>query len=191
MTGNSLEKNDRILVRPVNESDIYALVAARTGEKANRYTGWECSDTKAWAEKIVAEMASKKPGEVGLSGTWYQYAIVERSSGETVGDIGVGYDIPGLRQAEIGYRILEEFQGRGIAADAVGIMIEHLFKDRDLHRLVAYVATQNQSSSRLLEALGFRREGEMRKSFLCHGEWMDEYAYGLLAEEWRTRPGHK
>ncbi len=191
MTGNSLEKNDRILLRPINDGDIYALVTARTGEDANRYTGWDCEDTQGWAEKIVSEMASKNPGDTGPSGTWYQYAIVERSSGETVGDIGVGFHIPGPQQAEIGYRILEEFQGRGIAGDAVGIMVEHLFKDHGLHRLVAHVAAPNQASSRLLQALGFRREGEMRKSFLCQGEWVDDYAYGLLAEEWRTRPGHK
>lgn len=99
--------------------------------------------------------------------------------------------MPGPGQAEIGYRILEEFQGRGIAGDAVGIMVEHLFRDHDLHRLVAHVAAPNQPSSRLLEALGFRREGEMRKSFWSMGKWLDELAYALLAEEWHARSGHR
>ncbi|GEQ98244.1 N-acetyltransferase [Iodidimonas gelatinilytica] len=187
----TLEKNARLLLRPVDDCDIDALVAARTGVEANRYTGWENPDTEGWARDVVLEMKTKKPGEQGPSGGWYQYAIVDRPTGKTAGDIGVGFGIPGPQQAEIGYRLLDEFQGRGMAGEAVGIMVDHLFGDHGLHRLVATIAAPNRASSRLVEALGFRREGIFKKSFLCYGEWLDDHYYALLEEEWRNRPGRR
>ncbi|GAK32220.1 putative N-acetyltransferase YnaD [alpha proteobacterium Q-1] len=185
MTLSILEKNPRLLVRPVSKQDIPALIGTRVDKKTNRYTGWDHPDTEGWVREMVAEMESKSPGEDGPSGTWYQYAIVDRSTGETAGDIGVGFGIPGPQQAEIGYRLLDSFQGRGLAGEAVGMMVDHLFSERGLHRLTAAVVAPNQPSIRLLEALGFRREGVFRKSFLCDGEWLDDYFYALLNEEWR------
>ena len=186
-----VQQNDRLLLRPVNESDIPALIELRTSESLNRYTGWNNPDTESWVREMVREMQEKKPGEAGFSDSWYQYAIVDKTSGATAGDIGVGFGVPGPRQAEIGYRLLEAFHGRGLAGEAVGMMIDHLFSDHELHRLVAVVAAPNNPSSRLVEGLGFRREGVFHKSFWCRGEWLDDYYYALLREEWsRRRGGH-
>lgn len=37
---------------------------------------------------------------------------------------------------------------------------------------------------RLYERLGFQREGVVRKKYWSEGRWWDEFAYGVLAEEW-------
>jgi RimJ/RimL family protein N-acetyltransferase len=42
------------------------------------------------------------------------------------------------------------------------------------------------SSVRLLERLGFRREGHFIEGFYLRGEWTSEYLYALLAREWRA-----
>jgi aminoglycoside 6'-N-acetyltransferase len=46
--------------------------------------------------------------------------------------------------------------------------------------------TRNDRSWRLLERVGFRREGHLRASYRDGEDWSDEYLYGLLADEWRA-----
>jgi ribosomal-protein-alanine N-acetyltransferase len=56
-----------------------------------------------------------------------------------------------------------------------------------LHRVFALVDPDNGASVRLLERLGFRREGQMRKDSLIRGTWRDSLIYAMLAEEWTGR----
>jgi RimJ/RimL family protein N-acetyltransferase len=51
---------------------------------------------------------------------------------------------------------------------------------------VADCDTRNAGSQRLLERLGFVREGELRESFWDDDRLASEYLYGLLAHEWRA-----
>ena len=52
-----------------------------------------------------------------------------------------------------------------------------------LHRMEAQVQPENTASRKLLEGLGFVREGVKRKSVKLHGVWKDHEVYALLAEE--------
>ncbi len=47
--------------------------------------------------------------------------------------------------------------------------------------------TRNAASWRLLERLGFRREGELTEAFRDGDGWGSEYLYGMLAADWRER----
>jgi RimJ/RimL family protein N-acetyltransferase len=49
---------------------------------------------------------------------------------------------------------------------------------------VADTDPRNIASWTLLERLGMRREGHLRRSLWFKGQWVDEYLYGMLAEEW-------
>ena len=62
-------------------------------------------------------------------------------------------------------------------------LVRYGFKDLDLHRLEATTATTNQSSIRLLERLGFKREGLLREVFWTQGKFVDDYIYSLLAKD--------
>ena len=87
-------------------------------------------------------------------------------------------------QAEIGYTVAPAFQRRGYASEGVSRMLEHLLVERGLHRVRAACDCRNIASLRLLERLGFRREGHLRSSTWSKGEWCDDCLYALLAEEW-------
>jgi RimJ/RimL family protein N-acetyltransferase len=78
-------------------------------------------------------------------------------------------------------------QGRGYGSEAVGALVRYLFAERGKHKVCADCDTRNAASWRLLERLGFRREGELRESFRDGSTWADDYVYGLLASEWAAR----
>ena len=90
---------------------------------------------------------------------------------------------------ELGYRILPEHQRRGYAREAVAALIGYLIEAHAIHRFVGVAASLNTASCTLLRSLGFRKEGHFRESFLCHGEWLDDDYYALLASEWGDHCG--
>lgn len=70
--------------------------------------------------------------------------------------------------------------------EAVAALLDFLFQELQLHRVVAQTDVRNVPSVRLLERLGFRREGHFIEGFYLRGEWASEYLYALLAREWRA-----
>ena len=87
---------------------------------------------------------------------------------------------------DLGYSLAAEAQGFGYATEAVGEVLRYLFEDRHKHKVCADCDTRNGPSWRLLERLGFVREGELREGFRDADGWASEYLYGLLAPDWRA-----
>ena len=70
-------------------------------------------------------------------------------------------------------------------ADALGTLVAHAFTALDCHRLEADIDPANAASARLLEALGFVREGHLRERWIVGDTISDSYLYGLLRHDWR------
>jgi RimJ/RimL family protein N-acetyltransferase len=94
-----------------------------------------------------------------------------------------------LGYTEIGYLIGEAHQGRGLGKRAVALMVNTTFAMSGLRRLQALVSVENTASMRILERLGFAREGKLRAHFLIEGRPVDEVVFGLLREEWKPPVG--
>jgi [ribosomal protein S5]-alanine N-acetyltransferase len=67
--------------------------------------------------------------------------------------------------------------------DALTLLIDHAFEDLKLHRIEADVDPRNTASLRLLERLGFRREGHLRERYFKDGEIQDSVMFGLLRSD--------
>lgn len=97
---------------------------------------------------------------------------------------------------ELGYVFHSGYWGRGYAAEACETMVAWAFTERAAHRIVAECNPLNRTSWRLLERLGFRREGHLlsnvwfRRSPDGSPVWQATYVYAMLAEDRRARqPG--
>jgi RimJ/RimL family protein N-acetyltransferase len=87
-------------------------------------------------------------------------------------------------QAEIGFTLAPAEQGKGYASEAVRAVLHHLFLVRGLHKVAAECDARNTASARLLERVGFTREGRLREHTWIKQEWTDDLLFGLLAAEW-------
>jgi len=87
--------------------------------------------------------------------------------------------------AEIAYGIAEAYQGRGIATSAVAAMIDKAFVESNLRKLIAYVHDKNLASCRVLDKLGFTREGLLREHYIINGRAENEVLFGLLKQDWK------
>lgn len=88
---------------------------------------------------------------------------------------------------EIGYSIATVFQGRGYGTEAIRLVLKKIFYEARLYRVEAKCSVENMASSRLLERLGFHREGIMREYFDIQGRRVDHYLYSLLRHEYFTK----
>ncbi len=88
--------------------------------------------------------------------------------------------------AEIAYGIAEAYQGRGIATSAIAAMINKAFYESDLRKLIAYVHDKNRASCRVLDKLGFTREGLLREHYIINGRAENEVLFGLLRRDWQV-----
>jgi len=90
-----------------------------------------------------------------------------------------------MRQLEIGYFLLPNERAKGYCSEAANIFVDYLFLSKDTIRIQARTDVRNLASQKLLERVGFRNEGKMRKSAFIRGEWRDLYLYSILREEWK------
>ena len=87
----------------------------------------------------------------------------------------------------VGFTIASTYQKNGYATEALTMLLDYLFEDVDMHRVVADCDTENIASWKTLEKLGFRREAHFVESLLIGKEYTSEYHYGLLQREWRAK----
>jgi ribosomal-protein-alanine N-acetyltransferase len=88
------------------------------------------------------------------------------------------------RRAEVGYGLARAYWGRGIASEALRAALRFGFDEMELNRVFARTIADNHGSVRLLERLGFQREGTQRAHSLEDDRMFHDSAiYGLLAAE--------
>ena len=91
-----------------------------------------------------------------------------------------------LRTYELGYIFNPRDQGRGYATEASKALVGHAFAEMDVHRVIANCNPANIASWRVLERIGFVREGHLRRNIFFRTDadgrplWQDTFEYGLL-----------
>ena len=174
----------RLVIRRFTMADAAAFARYRSVPEVARYQSWQAPYPAEAAQQFVAWLSHHHPDEPG---EWYQLAIAPRETPEhLVGDcaLHVRADEPAV--VDIGFTLDPLVQGRGYATEAVGELLRYLFEDRGKRKACADCDARNEPSWRLLERLGFTREGTLRAAYRDGDTWADEHLYGLLADEWRA-----
>ncbi len=172
----------RLLLRRFQDSDLPAILAYRSDPEVARYQGWELAGEDS-LRTLVTEMKTMPFGRPKL---WFQLAIEHKASGRMIGDIGLKFNRE-TNQSEIGYTLARSYHRQGLASEAVGRVLDFLFDEVGLHRVIALVDCRNDRSIALLERLNFRCEGHFIHNAWSGTEWVDEYLYAMLQETWQNQ----
>lgn len=180
MPGPIFLDGGRVTLCPAIEDDLSFLLehwnnpavramrtdARPTGpEDARRYLG----GTLGRNDDSVGLLACTKGDPVG-----YVMLVRERPNDDTFGRV------------ELAYWVAPEYWGEGYATEAAGLLLDHGFSGLRLHKVTAKAFEFNDRSRRVLEKLGFAKEGVFREEAFVDGGWHDFYRYGLLEDEWRA-----
>lgn len=101
-------RSERLILRRPRAEDLEPLVYSWSDPEMVRYTDVR-PDVRQFISGLIADMQAKLPGQTEPGGPWYQFVAERQSDGALIGDIGVGFEVPGERQVELGYRILPAY----------------------------------------------------------------------------------
>lgn len=177
----------RVVVRRFRAEDAATLAAYRSDPDVARYQGWDAPFSSAQARAFVTVLGDAYPD---TPGEWFQFAVVDAQTGRHVGDLAALVDASEPRSVTVGVTLATDAQGRGVATEALTLLLDYLFTQRGKHRIIADCDPRNAAVIALLERVGMRREAHHIRSYGQGPDWADEYVYAILAEEWTARhPG--
>jgi RimJ/RimL family protein N-acetyltransferase len=178
-SGSSLATR-RLDLRPLDDSDVDLLFAFNSGTETLRYVARDPWTERSQAEeKLDAFLSAAGRGEA----VWW--VIVDRITGRKSGYAGL-FDLDrAAGKAEIGYGLVPASWGRRVAGEAVAAIVAWADAELDLHRIHARVHPGNTASERILEKLGFAREGVLRHDAFARGRYFDSIVFG------RINPRHR
>ncbi|MGW2296200.1 GNAT family N-acetyltransferase [Streptomyces violaceorubidus] len=170
----------RLRLRPFVEGDADRLYALHTSPRVMRY--W---DSPPWTERVRAGRFVERCREMAEEGTGVRVAVDRASDGAFVGWCCLVEWNPVYRSASLGYCLDEAMWGHGYATEAARALLTWAFDTLDLNRVQAEADTRNVASARVLEKVGFVREGTLREDCVVDGEVSDSWVFGLIRREWQ------
>lgn len=116
----------------------------------------------------------------------YAFFLFKAGDNSLLGGITLSNLRRGVSQTcSIGYWIGAPYARQGSMTNGVRPVIAFVFDSLRLHRLEAACVPSNEASARLLEKVGFKREGLARRYLKINGQWRDHLLYAVLEDDWR------
>ena len=172
-------RTDRLVLRPLRESDADALFTIFSDQKVMRY--WS---TLPWTSHeparamITRDLAQTSKEHLRLG--------IELAHDKRLVGTCTLFSIDAVcRRAEIGYGLASFAWGQGYMNEALRALLDYGFHQLNLNRIEADIDPRNEASARTLERLGFRKEGYLRERWIVGDEVSDTALYGLLQREWK------
>jgi RimJ/RimL family protein N-acetyltransferase len=173
-----LLRTERLVLRPFSLTDVPAVtrlisareVAATTLRIPHPYN-------EEHARRFISECPAK--AETGQA-----FAFAVTALDEVCGGIGLHIEAQ-HRHAELGYWIGVPYWGRGYATEAARAVVGFGFETLKLERIFAHHFATNPASGRVLQKIGMKHEGRLRKHFLKWDQFVDAELYGVLRSEFQ------
>lgn len=167
-------KTERLLLRPFEQDDLENVFSGLSHPEVIRYYGVNFSTLEATQEQIDWFKNQEKSG----TGQWF--AICSSDNQVFYGAIGLNDVKKEHKKGEIGFWLLPEYWGKGIITEAMPPVCEYAFKQMDLHRIEAFVESENRDSKKVLQKFGFVHEGCMRDCEVKNGKFISLDIYARL-----------
>ena len=166
-----------LLLRNPREADIDIVAPAFLDPAVGGEAGLPPVD----AETLKVMLREQLPG-MRESGLMAAYVIEDTRDGTILGGTNFHHFDPMRDVVEVGYWLLVEARGRGVATRIVAAMVDYAFTN-GICRVEAHVRLENTVSERVLERLGFEREGIKRRYLHHEGARVDATIFALVADD--------
>lgn len=164
-------------LRPLRAADAPALYAYLRDPVVTELTSFPAVTTQLvdlMIERSLSRWAAGEPSRWGI-------ALLDDD--QLVGTCGFNDWSQAHRWAEIAFDLTPAHWGKGLMRHAVAASLQWIFRQDQVDRVQAFVRVDNHRSSRLLERIGFVREGCLRSYRVCREQRHDFYVYGLLRSQ--------
>ena len=172
----------RVVLRPWQLSDAPLMATACADPEIALFCMMPAGYTIALARDFIAD-APRAWAEDG----WLHLALTKPRGRRPLGAVGALQGDPRLPNADLGYWVMPEHRGRGLATAGVSLLTDWAFGTLGLRRLSIGTMVANEASRRIARELGFTPEALLRNDRPFGPTRTDCVVYSLLADEWRAR----
>ncbi|WP_343565340.1 GNAT family N-acetyltransferase [Sphingobacterium sp.] len=137
---------DRLLLKPIELSDLQDLYHLRTNPQVAKYIQRDVNKNIDDIRQFIALVIKNN----------FYFTIRTLERNEFIGTITLWNIDRSINYAEIGYELLPEFQGKGLMSEAVKAMLDYAFNKAGFEVIEAHTHRENTASRRLLERVGFK-----------------------------------
>lgn len=166
-------QGDKVYLRAVEPEDLEVLYAMENDPQL-----WDVTNfTVPYSRYAVRQYIENSQCDV-FADQQLRLMIVHREKREVVGTLDITEFVPLHAHGEVGIAIRREFQGQGLATEALQLLCDYAFGFLRLKQLTVHIATDNSHSIRLFTNCGFTQCG-------CLKEWWrvgDTYKDVLLMQ---------
>ncbi|SDN71687.1 GNAT family N-acetyltransferase [Bacillus sp. OK048] len=171
-------ETERLVLRKVTKEDANSILNYLSDVEVMKYYGLEpfksindALDEISWYQLI-------QNNKTGI-----RWGITLKEQEVVIGSCGFHNNVSQHFRTEIGFELSKEQWGKGIAVEAVEAIISYGFEHMKFQRIEALIEPPNLSSQKLVEKLGFIREGLLRNYEFTCGKFDDLYMYSLLRQD--------
>ena len=153
MTGKLVIETKRLLLREYVPEDAQAMFEIGCNPIVQKYTGDPCLTSVEETRTMLCERPIADYRKYGF-GRW---AVVLKATSKVIGMAGLKY-LQEMNEVDVGYRMLPEYWGLGLATEASQASVKYGFETLKLSRIIGLVAPANIGSVRVLEKSGLMFE---------------------------------
>lgn len=168
-------ETDRLLLRLLEPEEAGLMVLYVT-ENRKHLEPWEPARTEGFYSESFWNKELMLRQNDFYTGVGVRLVIILKESGreKVIGVCNYGDILRGAFQAcYLGYSVHQDYQGKGVAFEALTAANDFLFNTFRVHRIMANYMPRNERSGRLLKKLGFSVEGYARDYLRIAGKWED------------------
>jgi len=171
-----------IILRPLVQE--YAPIIA---EYCNNYNIFKSTlslpypYTLEHAESWIATAQENVRGEKS-----FEFAIIEPTSGEVVGAVGLSYHKEN-RKGELGYWIAEQYWGKSYGTAAAEAMLKFAFQEKNYHKVFGRFLINNPASGRIMQKIGMKEVGVFVDDVYKEDKFETVHYYEILQSEWKSK----
>ncbi|MFV0322213.1 MAG: GNAT family N-acetyltransferase [Alphaproteobacteria bacterium] len=181
MTEVPILQSKRLTLRPFTIGDFKDLNEWLSLIEVRRYLNMDDGSKDAIYDWLNARLIHNE--NMGISSM--SWAITPMGSYKVIGNIELWATGIGSPTAEIGFALNPAYQHQGLMTEALHILLDYCFIHWSLPRIQAVIVVDNLASIKLIERLGFVREGRLRAQVQTQYYQGDSYIYSILPHEWK------
>ena len=174
-------ESKRLILREFKLSDAVDIHEIRSNELVMKYMDSDHHSSIADSEKFIQKNLKSYQNKEGL-----YWAIIEKSSGQFIGDFSFWRLDKVNFRGEIGFSLKSNYWRQGFMTEAMKIAIDFGLKNLNLHSLEANINPANSASKMTLTKMGFKKEAYFRENYFYNGKFLDSEIYSLLASDLKT-----
>jgi len=173
-------RTKRLRLEPVTPANAEVLWEVLQEPGLRDYQDLPDLDLTGFLRSVAARPPVLKAGAAGR----FEWLVYDGEGTSAIGWVSLRIAERARTTAEIGYSIVSDRRGQGLATEAASALIEEGFRSADLRRIRAYCVPENASSRAVLRHMAFEDDGVLPHGATVQGQPVDVIAFTLERDRW-------